>query len=482
MYFEAGCITGCGNGDIFIVNTGNGANSNNFNELTIENNNDLDQLNNGTVVNNLDLYADSGNNDANKNTGGDIDITTGDANVAANLLTFLNNNIAGGVMYGVVNIFGDLIGDIILPDDVFDSFGCSTCGQDLAVSNIGNGSGSDNNTELNLTNNDDINQMNNGNIINNLTLSAETGENDSNKNTGGDINIETGDSSLEATILNIANMNLIGGNMWLVVINEAGNWIGKLFGADQYGKLAGSQGIEFAIDPNGTINVTNSGNGADSANNNIVNIENNNNINQTNIGTIENNLNLTANTGKNSANKNTNGDINISTGDANVLVNVINYLNNNIVGGKLLVTFVNVFGDWKGDFLTPGAVKNESSVKAVGGLSHNESSNEASSSSSNEEESNNNENGQNGTSQITISKNDGKSTIIVAGFANDNLVLNNNGNDNEVKVAGLNIEKDGDKTAININLAWVLIILPIILASGIATRKIYLRIKVKDIL
>ena len=480
--FATGCISGCDGGDIAIANTGNGANSDNLGEVYLENNNNIDQANYGTLTNNLDLYADTGHNDANKNTGGDVSITTGDANVAANLLTFLNNNIAGGVMFGVVNIFGNLIGDIILPDSAFDQIACGLCGQDINILNSGNGTGSDNNSLVNSSNINNINQANDANIANNLYLEAETGDNSASGNTGGNVGITTGNSTLDASILNIANMNLVGGNMWLVIINEAGNWVGKLYGSDQFGKLASSGNALFSIDPNGIINVTNSGNGADSTNNGVVNTSTNNNINQSNIANIENNLNLVANTGENDASKNTGGNVSILTGDAKVLANIVNYVNNNIVGGKLLVTFVNVFGSWTGDFLTPGSHKETSSVLAQGSASN-----------QNNASPNNNSGGPNGSSSGSSgSESQGSSNplnnlIAAAGFFGGSSSNSEGGTSVGIKVASINtgdlglLTQGATDEKVNLNLAWAFVVLPLVGSALIIGNKLRKRYLIKSI-
>lgn len=469
--FGANCISGCGEGNVNVANTSNGPNSTNTGAVDTTTNNNIDQLNDGTVVNNVDFLADSGNNQASMNTGGENNITTGDANVAANLLTFLNNNIAGGVMYGVVNIFGDLVGDIILPDNVFDQFTCSTCGGNTNIVNSGNGAGSDNNALVNDITNNNVFQANDANIQNNLYLEAETGGNTASQNNQGDVNVKTGNTSVDASILNIANMNLIGSNMWLVIINEAGNWVGKLFGAPDGSQMAGSEGVEFAVDQNGTINVLNKNNGAGSDNNGTVNNVTNNNLNQSNTANVVNNLNLVANSGNNDASKN-NGDVNIKTGDAEAIANIVNFVNNNIAGGKLLVTFVNVFGSWTGDFLTPGSHK-ESQVLAQGGVEENNSSG-------------GNQNAQNdsstGASSSQVAK--GNNFIAAAGFAGgpSNSNINNNGNSNiNIKVAGANtadilsaLTKGANKDKVTLNLAWVLLLMPLA-ALTIVARKIYLK-------
>lgn len=472
--FGANCISGCGGGPIAVENSNNGANSNNTGEVNNTTNNNTNQLNDGTVTNNIDFLADSGHNATDKNTGGTSEITTGDASVAANLLTFLNNNIAGGVMFGVVNIFGNLIGDIILPDNVFDQFACGACGGDTNITNSNNGSGSDNNALVNDITNNNVFQSNDATIENNLTLSAESGKNSASKNNQGDVNITTGSTIVDASILNIANMNLLGSDMWLVLINEAGNWIGKLFGAPTGSILAGSNNAEFALSPNGQINVTNADNGAGSTNNGTVNNTTNNNLNQTNTANVVNNVNLFANTGKNSADKN-NGDVNITTGDAQAIANIVNFVNNNIAGGRLLVTFVNVFGSWTGDFLTPGSKKdsNENQVLAQGGTGNSSS---------------NNNNSQ--AAQVSSSNNSGSAVtkgdnvVAAAGFFGGGSRASSvgNGSSVDVKVAGANtaallagltkIVDSNNKT--KINLAWLLLATPV-LALGILARKRFLR-------
>ena len=467
--FGANCIAGCGNGTTSLANIGNGAGSTNSASSDTTTNNNTTQNNDGTVINNIDFLADSGNNETSKNTGGDSSITTGDANVAASLVTFLNNNIAGNVIFGVVNIFGDLVGDIIMPDDVFNQFACSTCGGDTSVTNSNNGAGSDNNGTVNDTTNNNVFQANDATISNNLFLEAETGENSASKNNQGDVNITTGDTNVDASILNIANMNLLGGNMWLVIVNEAGNWVGKLFGAPEGSILAGSEGLEFALDPNGTINVTNTQNGAGSTNNGDVNNTTNNSLSQTNTANVTNNVNLGANTGGNTADKN-NGNVDIVTGDAEAIANIVNFVNNNIAGGKLLVTFVNVFGSWTGDFMTPGSKKDTSEVVAQGGTEENNSN-------SNNQNSNNNSN-----SSSTSVAAKGPSIIAAAGFLPKVFGIGSNNNSKvEVKVAGANtndivagLTKDSSNKKATLNLAWLLLATPL-LAVGILARKKFLK-------
>jgi hypothetical protein len=57
---------------------------------------------------------------------------------------------------------------------------------------------------------------------------------------------------------------------------------------------------------------------------------------------------IDANTGGNSASKNT-GSGTIQTGDVNVAANIVNLLNNNFIGGRFVLTIVNIFGGFYGD-------------------------------------------------------------------------------------------------------------------------------------
>ncbi len=348
--------------DANTFNQGNGAGSVNEAQIATFEQDASFQENNADLENNLYLSSDSGNNNTSLNTGGDSEINTGDANVAANVVSFLNNNIAGNVVLGVVNIFGNLVGDIILPEGAFESASLASSAQ-----NTGNGSGSENEVKLNSSSNSETSQANQAEIENNLKLKANTGSNEAARNTGGETEVITGDANIETRTVNVANSNIECGNLWLVIINEAGNWIGRIVGTSGNANVAGSEEMDITVDEKGNVSVQNSDNGAGSNNNSEVASEENSQTEQKNEAKIVNNLNLEANTGGNKANDNTGGDSTIRTGDANIIANIINFVNNNISSnGKILVTVINVFGDWVGNFLPPGAGP-EGGEEPVGG-------------------------------------------------------------------------------------------------------------------
>lgn len=348
-----------------VANTDNGSGSTNTGTVNTTNDQLTFQNNSADVVNDLVLVSDSGNNETNANTGGDNMIQTGDANVVATVANAVNNNIAGAgkVMIAVVNIFGDLVGDIILPESSLANNGGTT------VANTGNGSGSVNNGTVNSANTNTTVQNNQADIANNLSVLANTGENQMSGNTagftGGENVIETGDATLDVNAITIANNNVAGDEgWWLVFVNDAsGNWTGQIMGAPAGATMAGTSGSEFDVLADGTIVVKNADNGAGSVNNGSVNTNQNTTVIQNNQANITNNLTLVANTGENQANNNTGGSNSIKTGDANIMANIVNFVNNNFEG-NVVVSFVNVFGSWIGSFVPPGM---QAPLAAIGG-------------------------------------------------------------------------------------------------------------------
>ncbi|MBI4035756.1 hypothetical protein HY383_02315 [Candidatus Daviesbacteria bacterium] len=468
--FAEGCILGC---DVFdsayVTNTGNGEDSTNDAAVSQNIDNQTFQNNEAILENNLDFTANSGDNQTDQNTGGDSTITTGDANISASVVNFLNSNLAGNILLGVVNIFGDLIGDIILPEEILNA-------PLTSATNTANGSDSTNTALVDNTIDNTTFQTNDALIQNNLDFTANTGDNQTNKNTGGNSSIETGEANIESQTLNIVNSNIDGGNWWLVLVNKAGEWVGKILGTEDGSNIAGSQGTEFSVDPNGDITVTNQGNGTESTNTTSATSSSTTTTVQDNIARIINNINLFANTGGNSASQNTGGDSTITTGDANIVASLVNFINNNIVGnGRLTITIVNVFGSWIGDFVTPGNEKEKDQIveslqntdsppnstdntnqeySPVPVITQNTNLSSENSSSSVEGKQNSSANLLPSPTLVPLSQNSYQGTAQVAGLkitANNPATPSNSTQDNQLK----NIKKK-----ININLAWLLTLAP----------------------
>lgn len=483
--FAAGCISGCSSpgGASSISNTDNGSDSENSGEINTSNTSETFQNNDANVINELILAADTGNNNTDNNTKGDNTITTGDANVSGNILNFVNNNLAGGVVYTVVNIFGDLVGDIIMPVGYLQDTLALISGAS-SITNSENGSGSTNTGTIDSASTSTTTQTNTATINNNVDLEATTGSNKTSDNTGGANSITTGDTDVDANILNIANNNIIGGDWWIVLVNEAGNWVGKILGlpsGSPDGSLAASEGTGFTFNPDGSISITNDGNSSDSQNSGEVTSINDSTVVQENNALINNNVKLSANTGGNSASRNTGGDNSITTGDANVMLNLVNFVNNNFSGGRVFLTVVNVLGSWTGDFLSPGAkkeTKQENNNDTVSPLAdaanpnpdnsnnnHNNSGNHNSGSDTNSVSNNNSSNTQ---TSSTSSTNDSGGGTVTGGFGGGlTFASTNNHEEEEPLVAGVSNINNGKKSVtksddgkIKINLAWTLLALP----------------------
>lgn len=356
-----GCST-CGPaGNLSASNVENGNDSTNDAVVNTNNTSITDINNDADIVNSMDFVANTGDNKTSYNVG-DSSITTGDANVAANLLNFVNSTVSGGVAF-VVNVFGNLVGDIIFPDNIPGLGGSS-----LTAANTGNGAGSTNNAGITSNSDSSSNINNTADIDTFLNIDANTGGNNINYNTGGDNSIETGDVFINAEILNVANLNLVGGDepLWLLLVNNMGAWTGHIVGALTGQNYSGSEGLVFTVGDDGEIMAANNGNGANSTNTAALAQNNTNSLNIDNNAKITNNINIDANTGDNSASFNTSGDSTIKTGDVNVAASIINFVNSNIIGRGLMVGIVNVFGSWTGNAVPPGQDPEPKSQQAQG--------------------------------------------------------------------------------------------------------------------
>lgn len=252
--------------------SGNGAGSDNTAAVQSTNTTSVSQSNTANVTNTVKTNADTGDNKANYNTGGNVGIQTGDAKVTANVANDLNKNIAS-----------------------VDCCGAS----DTNVKISGNGAKSDNAVALVNSNTNAISQSNNANVKNDVDVDADTGYNKAGGNTGGDVVIKTGDAKVNVDVATVANVNSakIGGGLSASPTPSASFWI--------------------------------VGNGAGSDNEIAAALVNANSIGQSNNANIDNDVDVDAETGDNEANFNTGGDVVILTGDAKATVEVDNSVNFN---------------------------------------------------------------------------------------------------------------------------------------------------------
>ncbi|MEK9137934.1 MAG: hypothetical protein AAB393_12485, partial [Bacteroidota bacterium] len=211
-------------------------------------------------------------------------------------------------------------------------------------------------------------------------------------------------------------------------------------------------------------------------NNSSITQNNNTTTVQSNTANITNNLDLSANTGGNNASRNTGGDSSITTGDANVIANLVNFVNNNISGGgKLFVNVVNVFGSWVGDFLPPGFSKPNSEAQDVAGAGVG-GPQENGGSQSNSADSNSSSSGGSDSSQNSTFVTAQPTGTLLAQAASTGF-----GGSFQTMIAGavsygdqtpIADSQEAVKRVVNINIVWLLALLPILLISSVIRRRI----------
>lgn len=297
---------------------------------------------NGEINNNLNLLAQSGNAGVTGNTNAG-NATSGDASVNVNILNLINSAIgAGESFFGVVNIFGNLTGDILFPQGFLDSIaaasGTGVAGPGATNQNTGPNSNNQINTGSNSSTN--VNNVANSGINNNINSAAQTGNaNVSGNTTAG--NATTGNANTNTNVFNFAG-DLSSDNAVLVLVNVLGHWVGAILNLPQTGNS------QAALLTGGETALTNQNTGPNS--NNQINASSNSstNINNTSNGTINNNINAGAISGDADVTGNTNAG-NATTGDASVATNVANFVGSTLNLKKWFgVLMINVFGDWNG--------------------------------------------------------------------------------------------------------------------------------------
>ena len=297
--FAAGSLMLTPTASVFAATTleisGNGSSSNNDVQVERANETTVVQSNSAVVSNNVSSNSSTGGNKANDNTGGDVMIHTGDATSLVNVENNLNSNTA--------------------------KVACCDQG-DVTAKISGNGSNSDNEIEIETSHRKDTNstqvfQDNNANVVNKIDGEAKTGENDANRNTGGDVTVRTGDAMAKVDVSTTANANVaqVGGGH-----ESTGN----------------------------TISAIISGNGSQTDNQIWLDLNHKTSVVQDNYATVANSVRADAYTGKNAANDNTGGEVGILTGDAYghaIVDNMVNFNAAEIDCGCLLDATAKVSGN-----------------------------------------------------------------------------------------------------------------------------------------
>jgi hypothetical protein len=274
----------------------------------------------GTISNNLTLGATSGDATVSGNRAGG-NATSGDATVDANLVNVTNSNINSGQYYiGVINIYGDLSGNILLSP----GFVSQLLSENPSL----------------LSGDSDATNTVNQTINNQINASAISGGASVENNFLGG-NATSGNATTSVDTFDLANSDITGNNALLVFINVLGTWEGVIIGAPA-GATTAVYGDSTSIE-----NLANSASTTDSDSQATLASATNEEIDNT--------INATATSGDATVADNGIGG-NATSGNAEVGVNLLNILNSDVsLSGWFGVLFINVFGDWSGDLgvITP---------------------------------------------------------------------------------------------------------------------------------
>ena len=174
-----------------LTNSGNGYKSVNLLSSTNKNITNVWQGNSANVSNVVGVTNNSGGNKANKNTGGAVTVTTGTTDTGVALQTNANTNAA----------------------DV-SNCGCAGNGADV-LNNTGNGAKSYNSIYVKDINKTSVAQSNAAQVLNVVTTHSSTGNNQANSNTGGNVNVGSGDATTTVVVENNLNVNeaVVGGGL-----------------------------------------------------------------------------------------------------------------------------------------------------------------------------------------------------------------------------------------------------------------------------
>ncbi len=252
------------------ISGANGAGSDNDITVNMEQTTGVEQNNNAVVVNNIVASSKTGGNNTDRNTGGDTGISTGNATSEVSVQNTLNSNEV-------------------------DVSGCGTCGEAVEAKITDNGANTNNDIVLNLGTKERketdtyVNQNNFGKVVNNVVSNAGTGSNRADRNTGGSVYVSTGNAASTAGVVNTLNAN-----------------------SAYLGGSGPSTGLSALI----------AGNGAESDNDIVLNVDRGVLVDQDNIASVWNNIGASAFTGGNSVDRNTSGMVSIETGNATTTVGV----------------------------------------------------------------------------------------------------------------------------------------------------------------
>lgn len=300
---------------------------------SLDNNVTVNNSQDSSINNTINLNSKSGDATVSSNTKGG-NATTGSADAVANIVNILNSAVTAGQSFvGVININGNLNGDILLPPNFIDTLLASNVPRyNVNTSTIHN--------DVNVTN------TNNQSINNDVTTKAASGSATVSGNTSGG-NATSGLTNTNLTVFNLTGSNVVASNDLLVFVNVLGKWYGMIFNSPA-GTTAASLG--GGVTSNTTVN-------------------NNAALDNTNNQSINNDIKVASQSGDATVADNTSGG-NAKTGKATSSVNLMNMISDSLsLNGWFGLLFINVFGTWNGSFGINTSAGNPAVPFSAGGSS-----------------------------------------------------------------------------------------------------------------
>lgn len=277
----------------------------------------IDTSNNGTLSNNLTIDASSGINRV-EGVNGNVVIETGNVSANASIFNMVNTNLIGkNWKFKIINIFSDLIGDLILPTLYSEktATGCSGCLSSLNISTD-----------------------NSGSINNTIVVNADTGQNAAN-DAGGLAVLKTGQATADASVFNLLDSTILGDDWYYTTFRVAGDWKGKVYNANPT--------AEFLTSDNGATIRDEQKIAEDAAQEPFALIGKPLHATTDNTALLQNKITINGGSGNNIAND-VFGDVSIKTGDVRAKSAITNIVNTTIIGDGWRFYLVNIFGKWKG--------------------------------------------------------------------------------------------------------------------------------------
>lgn len=253
--------------------------------------------NSATTTNQVVGSANTGSNLATSTATSTI--VTGDAVSVANVVNEVNTNIINseGDIFAGNGSLGDSSLDLRVGATSGSSSGCNSCVRDVSIES-----------------------ENVATVTNNVYLAAFTGNNVSSSSNS---TISTGDAVAALNVVNVVNTNIVDSNYLLFVFNNIGDWSGDL------------------ILPNGEFFA----NFFRAFNSSCTECFSKVGINNSNSAGVLNLLDVDAKSGENNA---LGQNVELSTGNAVSVSNVINQVNENVYNDSSFFLVIKVVGNWAG--------------------------------------------------------------------------------------------------------------------------------------